>query len=96
MNNLGGRTELRTPITERLNGTNTERQVPVLMRLAKKPMIAGTIHFLKPIQRRETKGAGSTDGVELHMKSPFHAQQGDTLAAAGRADSFVLSVHTLD
>jgi hypothetical protein len=96
MNNLGGRTELRTPITERLNGTNTERQVPVLMRLAKKPMIAGTIHFLKPIQRRETKGAGSTEGVEIRLKSAFHAEQGDTLAASGRADSFVLSVHTLD
>jgi hypothetical protein len=83
-------------ITERLNGETAQRELPILMRFVKEGMVAGRIHFLKPIAPQEMTAPGSTDGVEVLLKSEFRAQQGDVIVASGRVGTFALSAHTLD
>jgi hypothetical protein len=96
MGKFGGRTEAGTEISEQLNGRTARRRIPILLRAGKKGIIAGKIHFLEPVEARQLTAPGSTDGVEVELKSEFQARKGDAVAAWGRVDSTVLSAHTLD
>ena len=96
MNKYGGRTRARTEIAQQLNGQTQTREIPILSRYGKEGMVAGRIRFVKPVSAQELKAPGSTDGVEVVLRSDFEAGEGDFVVAAGRVGTFMLSAHTLD